>query len=125
MKTTLKSILTLSLLLVFAIYGYSQNAATAPAKETKTTSTTTCGKFTDNNKDGICDNHQNKENCKGNSSCCGKGMQHCKETCQGKGNCKGEAKGCGQACSQGKGKGNCNGHGHGNGCAGKTTEPSK
>lgn len=115
--------MTLSLILVFAVYGYSQNSAAAPAKETKQSTTATCGKFTDKNGDGVCDNHQNNANCKGNANCCGKGMQHCKETCQG----KGQGKGCAQSCSQAKGNGNgCqHRHGCGNQQGNNTTPPAK
>ncbi|MEI6890123.1 MAG: hypothetical protein ACOYM0_12770 [Bacteroidales bacterium] len=140
MKTMIRRILPLGLLLVFAVYGYSQNSSTAAvSKETQTTQTAaSCGKFVDKNADGICDNHQNKAQCKGNGDCCGKGMQHGKGNCQGKQmqDCKkscsgGHAKaGCGTA-SAGCGKGNptpgnCPNKGtSGQAAPDKTTTPSK
>ena len=126
MKTMIRRILPLGLLLVFAVYGYSQNSSTAAvSKETQTTQTAaSCGKFVDKNADGICDNHQNKAQCKGN--CQGKQMQDCKKSCSG-----GHAKaGCGTA-SAGCGKGNptpgnCPNKGtSGQAAPDKTTTPSK
>ncbi|MCX6241537.1 MAG: hypothetical protein NTX43_07030 [Bacteroidetes bacterium] len=140
MKTTFRKILPLGLLLVFAVYGYSQNSSTAAvSKQTQTTqSTASCGKFVDKNADGICDNHKNNVQCKGNGTCCGKGRQHCQGTCQGKQmpdckkSCSGshDKAGCGTAgagCGKGNpNPGNCPNKGNsGQAAPEKTTTPAK
>ena len=117
---------------------YSQNAPAnktqKDAKASQTMNSPAPGKFVDNNKDGICDNHQAKMK-NGNGKCTnfvdknGDGICDNKATCQGKGNPNGCGMGCGQ---KGQGKGNCGGGGcgqqHRNGCGHQVTpahEPQK
>jgi hypothetical protein len=126
---TLKRITVLMVIMSFiAFQGFSQNVSTTNkqknAQGSQTTVNTAPGKFIDNNKDGVCDNHQarmkngtganfvdkngdgicdNRSNAsqgRGNPSGCGMGNQH--RQGQGKGNC------CGGGC------GNQHRHGQGN-----------
>ncbi len=103
-----------AMVLVFAIYGYSQNASTttAPAKETKTTQCgTACAKFVDKNGDGICDLKKDCPSCKGKSNCQEKEMKDCKASCtdnHSKSGCAAKSAGCAKGnsktgCCQGKG----------------------
>jgi len=124
---TLKGIVFLMAFMSFVVsQGFSQTAPVATAqKNTAATTKSTPGKFVDNNKDGVCDNHQAKMNTgkcanfvdkNGDGKC-----DDCKGSCQGKGkaNCCGtSAKNC-----AGQGKGNCAASGcsgkHKNGCGQK------
>ena len=92
MKTMIRRILPLGLLLVFAVYCYSQNAATtAPSKDTKTTTS---------------------------ASCSGKSMDNCKTSCtsKDKAKCGGETKSC---CKESTGSNCCKGKSGANGCQDK------
>ncbi len=91
-----KTMLPLGLLLVFALYGYSQNNTTVTAKQTKTTQTVaSSGKVVNNNTAGMCDNKRNcvkgNENhgCCGQSNCCGSGTSKCSASCKSNANCNG------------------------------------
>ena len=116
---TLKRITVLMAIMSFITFqGFSQNTSTTKAqKDSPTTQTATNpipGKFVDNNKDGVCDNHQAKMK---NGKCTnfvdknGDGICDNRQNAgQGKGNCTG----CGMGCQQRSGQGN--GNGCGNGC---------
>ncbi len=109
----------------------NQTGSATPVKSTGKTVTTTQGKFTDENKNGVCDNHEAKaagapgknfvdkngdgkcDNCGSTGTC--KGGQG---NCGGKGAGAGCGKGNGAGCGNGGGKGNCCAAGHqdGKGC---------
>ncbi|MCX6286272.1 MAG: hypothetical protein NTY96_04095 [Bacteroidetes bacterium] len=137
MKTMIRRMMPLGLLIVFAVYGYSQNNSTGAAtKQTKTTQTaSTCGKFVDKNGDGICDIQKNCTQCKGKANCSGKNMQDCKTSCSGydKAKCGNETKACcnkaGSGCCKDKGEGNACQHRQGStnltNTPDKTTTPTK
>ena len=123
MKTLKRITVLLAIASFFAIQGYSQNAP-APAEkknaqDQQTTTNVAPGKFVDNNKDGVCDNHEAKvksgkcttftdkngdgvcDNCK--ADCKAKCNADCKAKCKA----KGDSKGCGMGCqNHGQGKGN-------------------
>lgn len=135
MKTILKSMLTLGLLLFLTVTLNAQNTATSSSDKqaASVTTATTPGKFIDNNKNGICDNWEtrqgighgknfvdkngdgicdNNQNCKagkGNGNCCGQGYHHGNCNGQGKGNCCGNK----QCCGKGNGQGYQHRHGMG------------
>jgi hypothetical protein len=119
MKTLKRITVLLAIMSFIALQGFSQNASTSGKnKDSKTisTSNSTCGKFVDNNKDGICDNHQAKMSggkCANFTDKNGDGICDNHQNC-GKGN--GNCNGCGMNCKsqQGQGKGNCCGNGCGN-----------
>jgi hypothetical protein len=128
----------LAVVMMFIVsLAYSENdPQTSVQKNGKNATVATPGKFVDNNKDGVCDNHQAKmasgkctayvdkdgdgkcDNCKGTG------------TCKGTGNCKGSSNCCGAGAQkgQGQGKGNCGGGGCGkqyrNGCGHGNTPAS-
>ena len=124
MKTLKRTTVLLAIMLFFVLQSFSQNAVASDTKKNvqdlQTTTTIVPGKFVDNNKDGICDNHQAKMK---NGKCTsfvdknGDGVcDNCKSACKGKGN----SKGCGMGCqNHGQGKGNCCGNGNGCGCGNK------
>jgi len=95
----IRRILPLGLFLVFAVYGFSQNAAaTTASKDTKSSScATSCAKFVDKNGDGVCDVKKDCPDCKGKENCKGKEMTDCKKSCSaghGKDGCGAGASGC-------------------------------
>jgi hypothetical protein len=125
---TLKRITVLMVIMSFIVYqGFSQNVSTTNTQKNlqnqQTTTKVVPGKFVDNNKDGVCDNHQarmkngpganfvdkngdgicdNRLNAgqgKGNPNCGGMGYQH--RHGQGKGNCCGGGNGYQNRYSQG------------------------
>jgi len=85
----IRRILPLGLLLVFAVYGYSQNAATsAPAKDTKTTTTASCsGKSMENCKTS-CTSHDKAKCGGGTKSCCKETTSSCCKSKSGASGCK-------------------------------------
>ena len=130
MKRLSEIILTLALMLFVIGQVSAQNPATPSADNQETKQN--CGKFVDNNKDGVCDNQAAKGNdnkganfvdangdgicdhhadgsaCKGNGNCCkqeGQNMQNC---CKGPNHC-GQEKGSGQQ-HQHNCKSQCPGH---------------
>lgn len=128
MKTMIRRILPLGLLLVFAVYGYSQNSSTATAsKETKSANcATSCSKFVDKNGDGICDIKKDCPDCKGKANCAGKEMKDCKKSCSG-GHGKSGCGTTGAGCGKGEAKtGGCPGKAAtGQQAPDKTTTPTK
>ncbi len=114
---------------LFGFQGFSQIASTTAPKEKPQTAQTSSkavpGKFVDNNKNGICDNHEGKMQ---NGKCAnfvdknGDGIcDNQKDCCKGKGN----AGNCGNGCQHknGQGKGNCGtgcGNHHRYGCSGQS-----
>ncbi len=136
MKTLKRTTVLLAIMSFFAFQSFSQNPAASDTKKStqdqQTTTVATPGKFVDNNKDGVCDNHQAKMKsgkCTTFVDKNGDGVcDNCKSaSCKGKGN----SKGCGMGCqNHGKNKGNCCGKGnqHRNGCGNQNTpatEPLK
>ena len=107
MKTMIRRMLPLGLLLVFAVYGYTQDkAAVTVTKETKSTNcSSSCPKFVDKNGDGICDIKKDCSDCKGKTDCSGKDMQDCKKSCSG-GHGKAACGASSPGCSPAKGSGN-------------------
>jgi len=137
MKTASKIVLTFMLLAFFSGTTFAQNAAAAGSPTSPDKAAVTQGKFIDNNKNGICDNHESKtpgapgknftdKNGDGKCDLCGSAGP-----CKGSGNCQGKGLGCGKGNGQGAGKGSCCGSGfqHRNGCNtpcdGKTAAPKK
>ncbi|MCX6285007.1 MAG: hypothetical protein NTW31_12325 [Bacteroidetes bacterium] len=114
MKTILRRMMPVAMVLVFVIYGYSQNASTTttPVKETKTAQCgTACAKFIDKNGDGICDMKKDGPNSKGKSNGSEKEMKDCKVSCSdshSKSGCAAKSAGCAKdnakmGCCQGQG----------------------
>jgi hypothetical protein len=115
---TLKGMAVLMAIMAFiTVQGFSQSAPVeAQQKNTQAKACAAPGKFVDNNKDGVCDNHQAKMTtgkCANFVDKDGDGIcDNRKASCQGKGN----SKCCGTGCQghQGQGKGNCAAGGCGN-----------
>jgi len=124
MKNVSRILMTIMLLFIFSNMTMAQVASTAtPGNPATKNATVAPGKFTDANKNGVCDNHEAKvtggqgknfvdkngdgkcDNCKSSGKCngsgCGKGQQH--------GQCNGKGNGNGTGCGKGP---------HGYGCAG-------
>lgn len=119
-----KLILVTAILFCFALITNNLSAQTQEKTEKATVKTeqtqTASGKYVDNNKNGVCDNHENKAGkvgkCgsfvdKNNDGVCDKKGENCKA----KSECKGQNKG---NCGKGNGNGHQyrNGCGNGNGC---------
>ncbi len=130
MKTASRLFLTFSLLAFFGSMAFSQVASTAvPAKTPTKSSTVAPGKFVDNNKNGVCDNHEGKgangqaknfvdKNGDGKCDNCGASVP-----CKGSGNCGSKGQGCGTGKGQGKGNGCGQGHQYRNGCSNQGSTP--
>jgi hypothetical protein len=136
MKTLKRITLAMAIMSLIISQAYSQkvpdNKTQKDARTSQTMNAPAPGKFVDNNKDGICDNHQAKMStgkCSNPVAKNGNGNCNQKAVCQGKGNSGGCGMGCGM---KGQGKGNCGGGGcgqqHRNGCGPKDApaqEPQK
>ena len=124
----IRRILPLGLLLVFAVYGYSQNSTAVASKETKTTKcTSACPKYVDKNGDGKCAVQKDCSMCKGKENCSGKEMKDCKSACtggHGKEGCGAAGSGCGKGSSNAGSKSCPNHQGSGN-SSGTSTTPTK
>jgi len=94
MKTMTRRILPLGLLLVFAVYGYSQtNTTNASPKDTKTTKTTSCcDKSTQAAKSDCAGHEKGKCAVEGKSGCKESGTTCCRGKSEGS-NCKTKATG--------------------------------
>ncbi len=133
MKTASKIVLTCIMLVLFAGMTFAQNsqATATPVKKAGTTIAAP-GKFIDENKNGVCDNHESKipgtpgknfvdKDSDGKCDLCGH-----TGACKGSGDCKGSGPGCGKGCSKAAGKGNCGqGNQHRNGCCAPGTGSKK
>ncbi|MEI7500954.1 MAG: hypothetical protein WCK84_10960 [Bacteroidota bacterium] len=118
MKTISKTLVTAFFITFIASTIYAQNNANVKDSTTPSlTTTTTRGKFVDNNKDGVCDNFEargqsgrdaNFVDKNGDGVCDNRGTM-------GKGNGRGNGSGQGyhHRHGQGKGQGNCYGGGKG------------
>ena len=133
----LSGIILMAAFMLFVIGQASAQNATTPSADKQETKQN-CGKFVDNNKDGVCDNYAAKNNdgkganyvdangdgicdhradgtaCKGNGNCCKQNCQNMQNCCKGPNNC-GQAKGAGMKHR----------HGCGNQCPGQTTPDKK
>ena len=110
----------------------AQTTASPDKSATAQTSQTAApgqGKFVDNNKDGVCDNHQNMAKAGKCSQFTDKNGDGKCDNCQGNGNCgKGNcAKATGNCCGNGPGKGMGMQHrnGQGNCPRNATVQPDK
>lgn len=130
MKTVKGIFLMMAMTVLFAGQIFAQAAAPSAtddkaAKQT-TVTTQTCGKFVDNNNDGICDNHAGKQctGVKGANFTDANGDGVCDHKVDGKcGN--GNQAGCrhdGNGCPKGQGTPHQNGCGH---CAGQKAPDKK
>lgn len=123
MKTAFRTFLIFSTLVIFTSMTFAQVASTVtPAKTSSGQATASPGKFVDNNKNGICDNHESGKLCNGKKFVDKNGDGKC-DNCGATGKCKGpcctEGQKNGNCYGNGQGKGNCcgQGHRHRNGCA--------
>jgi hypothetical protein len=110
MKTASGIILTLCLLVFFTGSLFSQEVAkTSAAKPVTTSAIASQGKFIDNNKNGICDNHEAKGTCAHGKCFVDKNGDGKCDNCGSAGKCKeaGNCGGKGQCCGKGQPKGNC------------------
>jgi hypothetical protein len=134
----LTGIISMVALMMFMVGEVSAQEATTPSAGNPV-SKENCGKFVDDNNDGICDNHAAMAKdgkganfvdangdgicdhhadgtaCKGNENCCKKDGQNMQNCCKGPQKCGGEA------------KGKCEQHRHGceNQCPGHKTPEKK
>ena len=122
MKNASKILMTMGLVVLFSGFMFAQGTTPASSsKDNQKAQTFSPGKFVDNNKNGICDNHESVAKA-------GKGVNfvdkdgdgkcdNCGTTCKGnkKGNCCGVGNGCGKGQGAGCGKGQGAGCGKGQG----------
>lgn len=125
MKTTGKILVLIGLIAFLSSSLFAQTPAAATSVKSTGTTVTTQGKFTDDNKNGVCDKHESKAACapgknfvdkNGDGKCDNCGSTG---TCKGgQGNCagKGTGAGCGKGTGDGCGKGPGCGKGAGAGC---------
>jgi len=126
MKTAIRVTMTLLLLAMFAGYAQAQDAAAKKAaKESGQSVTPAPGKFTDADKNGVCDNRETKgAGAPGKNFVDKNGDGKC-DNCGNTGNCKGSGNCCGKGPGKGTGCGNGHQHRHGCGSAAGTTSPPK